>query len=488
MFEFDETQLQKVVDLRSSGVNPYPSGSRIDNTIFDTDLEYYRGQTVSDLESESEFQIAVRLRFKNEMGSMGFGRVDFNGESIQISIKKNEVSPESFKAWKKLDLGDWILITGSFTRTRTGELTIATKELSLYSKCMQGMPDKISGLTDPETRHRMRYLDLIVNEDSRNTFKSRFQIVRFIRRFLDDHSFVEVETPILQPIPGGASARPFNTHHNALDTELFLRIAPELYLKRLIVGGFERVFEIGKNFRNEGISQKHNPEFTMVEFYQAHATYEDLMNLTTELLSSLVIELNSSPVIEYQGRKINFENWSRIKFEDSLASAGVADPWSEQALAEFLRYNKVHGDYESYALSDLQQKVFDLFVEPRLINPTFITHYPIQLSPLARRSDEDTRVTDRFELFINGMEIANGFSELNDPIDQASRFEAQAERKSRGDDEAMYFDKDYVRALTYGMPPTAGQGIGIDRLVMLLTNKTSIRDVILFPTRKTKDE
>lgn len=488
MFEFDETQLQKIADLRSSGVNPYPSGSRIENTIFDTDLEYYRDLTVDSLESESELQIAARLRFKNEMGSMGFGRIDFNGESVQISIKKNEVSPESFKAWKKLDIGDWILITGSFTRTRTGELTIAAEELSLYSKCIQGMPDKVSGLTDPETRHRMRYLDLIVNEDSRNTFKRRFQIVRFIRRFLDDYNFVEVETPILQPIPGGATARPFNTHHNALDTELYLRIAPELYLKRLIVGGFERVFEIGKNFRNEGLSQKHNPEFTMVEFYQAHATYEDLIDLTTELFSNLILDLNGSSTLIYQDKQIDFSNWSRIRFEDSLLSAGVKDAWSAQALTDFLRYNKIQGDYDSYSVADLQQKIFDLFVEPQLTNPTFITHYPIELSPLARKNDDDPRVTDRFELFINGMEIANGFSELNDPIDQAARFEAQADRKSKGDDEAMYFDKDYIRALTYGMPPTAGEGIGIDRLVMLLTNKTSIRDVILFPTRKIKDE
>jgi lysyl-tRNA synthetase, class II len=486
MFEFDENQVAKLKDFRSNGINPYPSGSGIENTL-GADLDYYRTLTIVDLELEPEFQIAARIRFKNEMGSMGFGRVDFNGDSVQISIKKNDVSKESFQAWKKLDLGDWILFFGTFTRTRTGELTIAVKNLSLYSKCIQGMPDKVAGITDPETRHRMRYLDLIVNKDSRDTFRTRFQIIRFIRRFLDDRSFTEVETPILQPIPGGASARPFETHHNALDTELYLRIAPELYLKRLIVGGFERVFEIGKNFRNEGVSHKHNPEFTMVEFYQAHATYQDLMTTTTELLSELVFDIIGSLDLNYQGTVIDFSDWSQTPFIKSLINVGVEDPWSTQSLSSFLQSNGVEVG-ETSLLSDLQQKVFDLFVEPKLINPTFITEYPVELSPLARRSDQDPRVTDRFELFINGMEVANGFSELNDPVDQAQRFMEQAERKSSGDDEAMYFDQDYIRALSYGMPPTAGEGIGIDRLVMLLTNKTSIRDVILFPTRKIKDE
>ena len=352
---------------------------------------------------------------------------------------------------------------------------------------MQGMPDKVVGLTDTETRHRMRYLDLIVNQDSRKTFEKRFHIIKFIRRYLEDNDFSEVETPILQPIPGGATARPFQTHHNALDIDLYMRIAPELYLKRLIVGGFEKVFEIGKNFRNEGISQKHNPEFTMVEFYQAHANYKSLISFIRNLIVEMVFSLQGNLDVNFDGNIIDFSIWNEISFENSIRQAGVEDPWSIESLRSFISSKDFYLD-DDISLSDLQQKAFDLFVEPNLINPTFITLYPTQLSPLARRNDNDSRVTDRFELFINGIEIANGFSELNDPIDQADRFNQQSIRKSNGDDEAMYFDLDYIRALSYGMPPTAGAGIGIDRLVMLLTNKNSIRDVILFPTRKLKDE
>jgi lysyl-tRNA synthetase class 2 len=421
------------------------------------------------------------------MGSMGFGRVNFQGESIQISIKKNEVSPESFSAWKKFDIGDWILVSGYLTRTRTGELTLAAINISLYSKCIQGMPDKVAGLTDTETRHRMRYLDLIVNQDSRKTFEARFKIIKFIRGYLEEFGFYEVETPKLQTIPGGANARPFQTHHNALDADLYMRIAPELYLKRLVVGGFERVFEIGKNFRNEGISQKHNPEFTMVEFYQAHANYKTLITFIRNLIVELVSSLHGDLNIVYDGKNIDFSNWTTISFEESLRQVGVENPWSVESLNSFMS-SKGYELGDNLSLSDLQQKAFDLFIEGNLTNPTFITLYPTSLSPLARKNDEDARVTDRFELFINGIEISNGFSELNDPVDQAERFRQQCERKSEGDDEAMYFDQDYIRALSYGMPPTAGAGIGIDRLVMLLTNKTSIRDVILFPTRKLKDE
>jgi lysyl-tRNA synthetase class 2 len=484
MFEFDSAQLKKLQELRASGINPYPSGKKVCEDIAEQ-IRSIREESILTLEADGIFTFAARVRFKNEMGNLGFARADVSGESIQLSVKKNLVTAESFHAWKKVDVGDWIFVTGFFTRTRTGELTFECKELSLYSKCMQGMPDKVAGLTDIETRHRMRYLDLIVNQDSRKTFELRFKIIKFIRHYLEDHSFVEVETPILQTIPGGATAKPFQTHHNALDTELYMRIAPELYLKRLIVGGFERVFEIGKNFRNEGISQKHNPEFTMVEFYQAHATYQDLISFTTSLINDLVLEINGSLNLTYEDRCIDFSSWTTLPFCQSLIEAGVQDPWSQDSIISFLN-QKGFANLEG-SLGDLQQKVFDLFVEPNLINPTFITLYPAELSPLARRNDDDPRLTDRFELFINGFEIANGFSELNDPVDQAERFNLQSVRKSNGDDEAMYFDQDYIRALSYGMPPTAGQGIGIDRLVMLLTNKSSIRDVILFPTRKVKD-
>ena len=486
MFEFDEVQLSKLAELKESGVNPYPSGEGL-NSKLSQNLKYYRELSIQTLEEEREQTIAARLRFKNEMGSMGFGRVDFQGETLQISVKKNEVSKESYSAWKKLDIGDWILISGNLTRTRTGEITLNARSLSLYSKCIQGMPDKVAGLTDIETRHRMRYLDLIVNPDSRKTFQKRFEIIKFIRHYLENHDFLEVETPILQSIPGGASARPFQTHHNALDISLYMRIAPELYLKRLIVGGFEKVFEIGKNFRNEGISQKHNPEFTMVEFYQAHANYKNLISFIRDLIVELVFSMQGTLDVKYEDRVIDFSAWNEVSFENSLRSAGIEDPWSAESIRNFITSKGFYLE-SNLGLSDLQQKAFDLFVEPNLINPTFITLYPAEVSPLARKNDIDPRVTDRFELFINGFELANGFSELNDPVDQAERFNQQAARKADGDDEAMYFDQDYIRALSYGMPPTAGAGIGIDRLVMILTDKTSIRDIILFPTRKVKDD
>jgi lysyl-tRNA synthetase, class II len=486
MFEFDEVQLAKLSELRESGVNPYPSGEGL-NSKLAQNIKYYRDLSIQTLEEERIQTIAARIRFKNEMGSMGFGRVDFEGESVQISVKKNDVSPESYAAWKKLDIGDWILVSGSLTRTRTGELTLNAKTLSLYSKCIQGMPDKVVGITDVETRHRMRYLDLIVNQDSRKTFQKRFEIIKFIRYYLDSNDFVEVETPILQSIPGGATAKPFQTHHNALDIDLYMRIAPELYLKRLIVGGFDKVFEIGKNFRNEGISQKHNPEFTMVEFYQAHANYKNLITFIRSLIVEMVFSIHGDLNVKYDGKLVDFSVWNEISFEESLRQPGISDPWSEDSIRLFIQGKGFYVE-PKLTLSDLQQKAFDLFVEPNLINPTFITMYPAELSPLARKNDLDPRVTDRFELFINGFEIANGFSELNDPVDQAERFNQQVARKNGGDDEAMYFDQDYIKALSYGMPPTAGAGIGIDRLVMLLTNKTSIRDVILFPTRKVKDE
>jgi lysyl-tRNA synthetase class 2 len=350
------------------------------------------------------------------------------------------------------------------------------------------MPDKAAGVTDQEVRQRQRYLDLIVNEESRRTFRTRFEIVKYIRRFLEDEGFVEVETPTLQSIPGGASAKPFTTHHNALDTDLYMRVAPELYLKRLIVGGFERVFEIGKNFRNEGVSTKHNPEFTMVEFYQAHATYLDLMKLTQNLITDLAFQISGDygyGKLPYGDLTIDFAKWERISYGDALMKVGVEDPWSIESLRQFIV--RFDSDFNlSLGVGDLQQLIFDRWIEPQLINPTFITHYPTSFSPLARRNDDDPRVTDRFELFIAGSEIANGFSELNDPVDQAERFAIQAQMKADGDDEAMFFDEDYIRALSYGMPPTAGEGIGIDRLVMLLTNSQSIRDVILFPTMKSR--
>ena len=514
MYDFNERQLGKLETLRELGIEPYPSGLRKPNKLGPI-LEEIEEYPIMYLREYPDTVLAGRLLFKNEMGKMGFGRIESEGDRIQFLVRRNTLSEEDWKAWRKLDSGDWVWIHGNFTRTRTGELTLEVDQLKLYAKCVEGMPDKMAGVTDPETRQRMRYLDLIVNPESRRTFETRFAVIKYIRRFLEDEGFVEVETPILQTLAGGASAKPFTTHHNALDAELYMRVAPELYLKRLVVGGFERVFEIGKNFRNEGISTRHNPEFTMVEFYQAHATYQDLMKMTQNLLVGLVGRINSekfandnafaqkhvvpytnsfipSLTIPYGDLEIDFGKWGRVRYDELLRKVGVEDPWDIGSFVDFFSRTDDEVDLAEYNLSDedllseLQQLVFDRHVEPQLINPTFVTHYPASFSPLARRTDGEPRVTDRFELFIAGSEIANGFSELNDPVDQAERFARQAEMKAGGDDEAMFFDEDYIRALSYGMPPTAGEGIGIDRLVMLLTNNQSIRDVILFPTRKLK--
>ncbi len=497
MYNFDERQLQKLETLRREGINPYPSGVGIVVDDILSAILQHGYVSLGETEACHGITTAGRLRFKNEMGNIGFGRIEIADQVLQFSIQKNKVSKEVFQAWKRLDLGDWVLITGTFTRTRTGELTLSVSALDLYSKCLSGMPDKVNGLVDPETRQRMRYLDLIVNQESRANFKKRFEIIKYVRHYLEDQDFVEVETPILQTIPGGASARPFITHHNTLDTDLYLRIAPELYLKRLIVGGFDRVFELGKNFRNEGVSTKHNPEFTMVEFYQAHATYQDGMKLTQNLIIELISSVcrNYTFQVPYGDRIIDFSKWGILKFEETLQTLGIQDPWSLEDLQNFIRLGLSDEEVEILeagglstklptVVSELQQLVFEGWIEPNLINPTFITHYPTSISPLARQNDDDPRVTDRFELFINGFEVANGFSELNDPVEQARRFSEQASRKDAGDQEAMYFDSDYIKALTYAMPPCAGVGIGIDRLVMLLTNTQSIRDIILFPNRK----
>lgn len=482
MYEFNKSQIKKLLELQEHDIEPYPSGRRQISSI---DIKALKEVSQNKLSKRNEqVCIAGRLRFKNEMGSLGFGRIDIDGQIIQILIKKNEcLEPKDFLTWKKLDIGDWVYICGIWTRTRTGELTLKIKSLNLYAKCMAGMPDKVVGLSDPELRQRMRYLDLIVNKDSADVFKARFGIIKHIRNYMDENNYIEVETPILQVIPGGANARPFVTHHNSLGSELYMRIAPELYLKQLIVGGFSKIYEIGKNFRNEGISPKHNPEFTMIEMYEAHSDFIGMMNYVKNLIMYVIERHDSRFIRGYGDNEINWNDWRTIKFEDSIKNLGIESPRCIGNIISFLSKNNysVTGSEE---LSKLQQIVFDNFVEPNLINPTFITHYPVSLSPLARKNDFDNFVTDRFELFVSGTEIANGFTELNDPVDQSERFEQQVKNKNSGDDESMYFDKDYIKALTYGMPPTAGAGIGIDRLVMLLTNSYNIRDVILFPTRK----
>jgi lysyl-tRNA synthetase class 2 len=482
MYEFDRRQLQKLEQLRELGIEPYPKGNADTESIGEA-VDFGSELSIPELDGiKYVFKLVGRLRFKNEMGKMGFGRIEDNSGRVQFAIRKGEISDEDFRAWKKLDVGDWVYVEGRLGRSSTGQLTLFASGLSLYSKCIEGMPDKVQGITDRETLQRQRYLDLAISEETRQRFATRSKVVKFVRAFLESNGFMEVETPILQGIPGGASAKPFETHHNALDQDLFLRIAPELYLKRLLVGGFPKVFELNRNFRNEGISTKHNPEFTMVEFYAAHWQYENLILVITTLLRSLAETICENGVVEYGEHQIDFSDVRVIRFDDAIASMGVEDPWDvEQLKAFWLDRNPEREDFPD-TVGGWFMLLFDTYIEPKLINPTFVTHFPTELSPLARKNDEEPRVTDRFELFIAGQEIANGFNELNDPVDQAERFMQQVEKKAKGDDEAMYFDKDYIRALAYGMPPAAGAGIGIDRLVMLLTNSQNIRDVILFPT------
>ncbi len=487
-YQFNQSQLDKLDALT---YNAYPSSSSLERPTSISDILDFADRP--DEELTATHIVAGRLRFKNEMGKLGFGLLHSDDRVLQICVKANLVSEEQYSLWKNLDLGDWVWAKGGLFHTRRGDLTLRVDELHLYAKCLEPTPDKWNGLSDPEQRQRMRYADLAFNDEAQKVFRTRFNIIRLLRENLNLDQFVEVETPILQPIPGGATAKPFVTHHNALDTELFLRIAPELYLKRMLVGGFERVYELNRNFRNEGISTKHNPEFTMLEFYQAYVDFNHAMSRTKDLIQRCFQQYSASPEIH----ALN-ENWNVIRYDESLANLGIADPWLLKDLtlfghlhAEHFGKTTIEGGREGTtyempdeSVSEMQQFLFEKFVEPTLINPTFVTHLPVEISPLARISDDDSRVTDRFELFINGQEIANGFTELNNPVDQAQRFAKQAEKRATGDDEAMFFDEDYIKALSYGMPPAAGVGIGIDRLVMILTGKSNIRDVILFPTLK----
>jgi lysyl-tRNA synthetase class 2 len=407
---------------------------------------------------------------------------------IQLYVDKKSLSEEHASAIKSWDIGDIVGVHGPVHKSGKGDLYVYIKEAVLLTKSLRPLPDKFHGLADTELRYRQRYVDLIMNADVRDVFLLRSRIVEKIRQFLVERSFIEVETPMLQAIPGGATARPFVTHHNALDMEMFLRIAPELYLKRLVVGGFERVFEINRNFRNEGLSTRHNPEFTMLEFYQAYADYRDLMDLTEAMLSEVVTDVHGSSSVDYQGATIDFTApFARLTvFESILAhnpDLTAADLETREAAAGVAQRLAIPIK-DSYGLGKIQIEIFEKTVEDRLFAPTFITEYPTEVSPLARRNDSNPFVTDRFEFFVAGREIANGFSELNDAEDQAERFKQQVADKDAGDLEAMHFDADYIEALEYGMPPTAGEGIGIDRLVMLLTDSPSIRDVLLFPAMR----
>jgi len=474
----------KLAEWRATG-NAYPNDFSREN-ISGKIIELYDAKSGEELEANPvEVKIAGRIMLKRVMGKASFITISDVGGRIQLYVARDKVGEETYAAFKRWDIGDIVGAIGTLFRTKTNELTVQCAELRLLSKSLRPLPEKFHGLTDQEQKYRMRHLDLIMNEQSRFTFMARSRMVQSIRNYMCNHGFLEVETPMMHPIPGGASARPFKTHHNALDMELYLRIAPELYLKKLVVGGFEKVFEMNRNFRNEGMSPRHNPEFTMMEFYEAYSEYRKLMDFTEGLLRHAAREALGSEVFEYQGRTLDLSKpFDRLTMVEAIMKYRPQYTQEQLSDAEWLRQKLTAMKVEvkpGTGLGTLQLLMFEETTEADLWDPTFIIDYPAEISPLARSSDDNPEITERFELFIVGREIANGFSELNDPEDQAERFLAQAKAKDAGDEEAMYYDADYIRALEYGLPPTGGCGIGIDRLVMLLTDSPNIRDVILFP-------
>lgn len=474
----------KLAEWRATGA-AYPNDFSREN-ISGKIIELYDAKSGEDLEATPvEVKIAGRIMLKRVMGKASFITISDVGGRIQLYVARDKVGEETYAAFKRWDIGDIIGAVGTLFRTKTNELTVQCVEIRLLSKSLRPLPEKFHGLTDQEQKYRMRHLDLIMNEQSRFTFMARSRMVQSIRNYMCSHGFLEVETPMMHPIPGGASARPFKTHHNALDMELFLRIAPELYLKKLVVGGFEKVFEMNRNFRNEGMSPRHNPEFTMMEFYEAYSEYRKLMDFTEGLLRHAAREALGAEVFEYQGRALDLSKpFDRLTMVQAIMKYRPQYTLEQLTDAEWLRQRLAAMKVElkpGMGLGTLQLLMFEETTEADLWDPTFIIDYPAEISPLARCSDENPEITERFELFIVGREIANGFSELNDPEDQAERFQQQAKAKDAGDEEAMYYDADYIRALEYGLPPTGGCGIGIDRLVMLLTDSPNIRDVILFP-------
>jgi len=491
--QYIQERIKKADKLREEGINPYPQN--IKKGISSKEF-FQKFENLKELDAEvkedktQEVTLTGRIKFVRIMGKAAFAKIEDQDGLVQIYYNRDEL-PEGYynNVVKRLfEVGDIIQATGYPFVTQTGELTLHCKDIKIVSKAITPLPEKFHGLQDQEIRYRQRYLDMIVNPEVKDIFRLRSKVVSIIRRFFEEHGFLEVETPMMHPIPGGANARPFVTHFNALGIDRYLRIAPELYLKRLVVGGLESVFEINRNFRNEGMDHTHNPEFTMLEFYWAYHTYEDLMDLTEKLFERLFSELNLPTKMQYGDLEIDFSTpFKRIKWEDAIVEiAGLPREKlrDKDAIIEFLKSHDIEVE-ANLSLGKLQEEIFDNFIEEKLINPTFLTHYPVDISPLARRNDQDPEITDRFEFFIAGKEIANGFNELNDPIDQLERFKAQVKAKEvTGDDEAMHMDLDFVRALSYAMPPTAGQGIGIDRLVMMLTNQHSIRDVLLFPAMK----
>lgn len=475
---------RKLQEVRERG-NAFPNTCRR-NALAGQLHSIYGDHDGAALESQGiEVTVGGRLMAKRVMGKSSFAKIQDRSGQIQLFLQRDAVADEGYQAFKSWDLGDIVWARGTMYRTNTGELSVKVAEITLLTKSLRPLPEKFHGLADQELRYRQRYVDLIVNETSRRIFQTRTQIIQFMRAYLDAMDFMEVETPMMQPVPGGAIARPFITHHNALDRDLYLRIAPELYLKRLVVGGFERVYEINRSFRNEGVSTRHNPEFTMLELYMAYADYDNLMDLLENMLRSLATSLFDGGFVTYQGNTYDLTKpFRRLTVIDAVADF---NPDLDRERLRDIEYlgaacKKLEIPMlDNYGSGKLLIEIFEKTVEDRLGDPTFVTAYPAEVSPLARKSDDDPWLVDRFELFIGGRELANGFSELNDPEDQAARFRAQAEQKAAGDDEAMFYDEDYIKALEYGLPPTAGLGVGIDRLVMVMTDSPSIRDVLLFP-------
>jgi lysyl-tRNA synthetase class 2 len=523
-----ELRRQKLQDIEKLGQAAYPNQFPFSHTI-PAIREKWGEATAEELESpRPTVAIAGRIMAIRAQGKAGFATLQQEGQRLQIYVRLDAVGEEGFALYKLLDLGDHIGVSGYLFRTRTGELTIHVERLTFLAKAMLSLPEKFHGLTDVEIRYRQRYVDLFTNVDSREVFVKRAKVLRSIRTFFDERGYLEVETPMMQPIAGGAAARPFRTHHNTLDMDLFLRIAPELYLKRLTVGGLDRVYEINRNFRNEGISTQHNPEFTMLEFYQAYANYHDLMQLTEELITYVAQEVNGTTITEFNGNTIDLAKWQRFNMKEAIVHFWPAEAGAKPALSAFespqvlqariyaalnslqesrndegateerradlktIREALGHVYFESTTkgapLGKTIYNVFEAVVEPFLVQPTIIYDFPTAVSPLSKQKPDDPEWVERFEFFIGGFEVGNAFSELNDPLEQHKRFEQQLEERGRGDDEAHQMDEDYVRALAYGLPPTGGEGIGIDRLTMLLTGSRSIRDVILFPLMRNRDQ
>ncbi|MGE5248076.1 MAG: lysine--tRNA ligase [Verrucomicrobiota bacterium] len=478
-------RFRKAEELRKAGGNPYPNDQAVGWTVAAARAAA-DGLSPEELSAKAvRVDVAGRIVALRRFGKATFIVLSDRSGRLQAYLKKDTLGEGPYEQFlKSADVGDIVWTEGTLFVTRTGELTVDAARWRLMTKALRPLPEKWHGLSDVETRYRQRYVDLIVNEEVRGIFRRRSRIISFVREYLTRRDFLEVETPMMQPVAGGATAKPFVTHHNALDMDLYLRIAPELYLKRLLVGGFERVFEINRNFRNEGISTQHNPEFTMIEFYQAYATFEDLMSLTEDMLSSLVKELFGGTTFPYQGETVDFAPpWERLTVAQAVARYGNVPEarLSDDAFLRQMAAEQGVPDAATASRGDLLAAVYEAVAERRIAGPTFVTEYPIEVSPLSRRNDLRPHIVDRFELIVRGREIANAFSELNDPVDQRARFEDQLRRRERGDEEAHFLDDDYIRALEYGMPPAAGEGIGIDRLVMLLTDSPSIRDVILFP-------